>query len=173
MSSDTGRSAEDGLEPSLPAPDHSEAPATEFSAPQGGRRVRRRAGGTGTFDSFRNPGFRLLWFSILFWVAAGSMQTVVRGYLAYDLTGSAKVLAIIVATQVVPVLGLALIGGALADRMDRRRLMQACLLITMATTLFVAVSISTDTVTWYHLLVAAAIHGSVWAFMSPARQARV
>jgi MFS family permease len=98
------------------------------------------------------------------------MQTVVRGYLAYDLTGSAKVLGIIVAAQVMPVLGLALIGGALADRMDRRRLMQACLLITMTTTLVVAISISTNTVTWYHLLVAAAIHGSVWAFMSPARQ---
>ena len=80
------------------------------------------------------------------------MQTVVRGYLAYDLTGSAKVLSVIVATQVVPVLGLALIGGALADRMDRRRLMQICLLTTMATTLFVAVSISTNTVTWYQIL---------------------
>jgi MFS family permease len=170
MSSDTGRSAEDDPKPSLPAPDHSETIAAESSAPQGGRKASRRTGGSGTFESFRNPGFRLLWFSILFWVAAGAMQTVVRGYLAYDLTGSAKVLAIIVATQVMPVLGLALIGGALADRMDRRRLMMACLLITMTTTLAVAISISTDTVTWYHLLVAAAIHGSVWAFLSPARQ---
>jgi MFS family permease len=170
MSSDTRRPAEDGPEPSPSAPDHHEAHAAKSSAPQGDRRARRRAGEGGTFDSFRDPGFRFLWLSILFWVASGSMQTVVRGYLAYDLTGSAKVLAIIVATQVVPVLGLALIGGALADRMDRRRLMQACLLITMATTLVVAVSISTDTVTWYHLLVAAAIHGSVWAFLSPARQ---
>jgi MFS family permease len=107
---------------------------------------------------------------MLFWVAAGHMQTVARSYLAYELTGSAKVLAVIVATQIVPVLGLALIGGALADRMDRRKLMQICLLTSMAATLFVAVSISTGTVTWYHLLAAAAVHGAVWAFMSPTRQ---
>ncbi len=170
MSSDAGRSAEDGPEPSpQTAPDHSETPA-EPAAPRAARRPGRRSGGSGTFDSFQIVGFRFLWLSIVFWVAAGSMQTVVRGYLAYDLTGSAKVLSVIVATQVVPVLGLALIGGALADRMDRRRLMQLCLLTTMATTLFVAISISTGTVTWYHLLAAAAVHGSVWAFMSPARQ---
>ena len=170
MSSNTGRSAEDGPEPSRSAdPDQPETPA-EPTAPRAGRRNSRRSGGAGTFDSFRIPGYRYLWFSILFWVGAGSMQTVVRGYLAYDLTGSAKVLSVIVAAQVAPVLGLALIGGALADRMDRRRLMQICLLTTMAATLFVAVSITTNTVTWYHLLAAAAVHGSVWAFMSPARQ---
>ena len=133
-------------------------------------RTRHRSRSAGTFASFQTPGYRYLWFSTLFWVAAGHMQMVVRGYLAYELTGSAKVLAVIVAVQIVPVLGLALLGGALADRMDRRRLMQICLLVTMAATLFVAVSISTNTVSWYHLLAAAAVHGSVWAFLSPARQ---
>ncbi|MDP6107540.1 MAG: MFS transporter [Candidatus Brocadiia bacterium] len=130
----------------------------------------RTSGWTYVFRSLANRDYRFLWFSMLFWVAAGHMQTVARSYLAYELTGSAKVLAVIVATQIVPVLGLALIGGALADRMDRRKLMQICLLTSMAATLFVAVSISTGTVTWYHLLAAAAVHGAVWAFMSPTRQ---
>ncbi len=98
------------------------------------------------------------------------MQTVVRSFLAYELTKSASVLAIITAAQVIPLLALALFGGAVADRVDRRRLLQTCQLATMAATLFVAVSITTNTVTWYHLLASGMVHGGVWAFMSPARQ---
>ena len=133
--------------------------------------VRRRRGGLGyTFSSLANPSFRLLWLAVVFWVAGGHMQTVVRSFLAYELTKSANVLAIITAAQVIPLLALALFGGAVADRVDRRRLLQACQLATMAATLFVAVSITTNTVTWYHLLASGMIHGGVWAFMSPARQ---
>ena len=98
------------------------------------------------------------------------MQTVVRSFLAYELTESAAVLAIITAAQVVPLLALALFGGAVADRVDRRRLLQACQGATLVATLFVAVSITTNTVTWYHLLASGMVHGGVWAFMSPARQ---
>ena len=40
----------------------------------------------------------------------------------------------------------------------------------MAASLFVAVSITTKRVTWFHLLASGMVHGGVWAFMSPARQ---
>ncbi len=123
-----------------------------------------------TFSSLEIPGYRLLWLAVLFWVAGGHVQAIVRSYLAYDLTGSARILAFIAAAQVAPLLGLALFGGAVADRLDRRRLIQACQVASMAAGLFVAVSITTRTITWFHLLASGMLHGGVWAFMSPARQ---
>ena len=52
------------------------------------------------------------------------MQMLARGYLVYDLTGSASLLGIVSAGSAVPMLVLALFGGAIADRFDRKRLIQ-------------------------------------------------
>ena len=41
----------------------------------------------------------------------------------YDLTGSTVAVGLVGAAQLVPILALALLGGALADAFDRRRLM--------------------------------------------------
>ena len=153
--------------------DGGDAPRDAPGPPPRSRRpgsVRRGGSLSYTFRSLSNPGYRLLWLAVVFWVAGSHMQSVVRSFLAYELTKSAAVLAIITAAQVIPLLALALFGGAVADRMDRRRLLQACQLATMVATLFVAVSITTNTVTWYHLLASGMVHGGVWAFMSPARQ---
>lgn len=51
------------------------------------------------------------------------MQNVVLGALAYDLTGSGVFVGIITAAQLGPLLLLSLVGGALADSVDRRRLL--------------------------------------------------
>ena len=158
---------------SEPGSDGGDAPRAAPGPPPRSRRpgsLQRRRGLGHTFSSLGNPSYRLLWLAVIFWVAGGHMQTVVRSFLAYELTESAAVLAIITAAQVVPLLALALFGGAVADRVDRRRLLQACQGATLVATLFVAVSITTNTVTWYHLLASGMVHGGVWAFMSPARQ---
>ena len=123
-----------------------------------------------TFSSLAIPEYRLLWFSVLFWVSGGHMQSIVRSYLAYELTGSAKILATITAAQVIPLLVLALFAGAISDRVDHRKLLQLGQFITALASLFIAISITTNTVTWYHLLFSGMIQGGAWAFMSPARQ---
>ena len=71
--------------------------ASESAAKQSRRRAMRRRGSiwSYTFGSLAIPGYRLLWFAVLFWVAGGHMQSIVRSYLAYELTGSARVLAVI------------------------------------------------------------------------------
>ena len=52
------------------------------------------------------------------------MQMLARGYLIYDITGSASLLGIVNAAHAFPMLGLALFGGAIADRFERKRLIQ-------------------------------------------------
>ena len=51
------------------------------------------------------------------------MQNVVLGALAYDLTGSGVFVGIVTAAQLGPLLVLSLVGGALADAHDRRKLL--------------------------------------------------
>ena len=101
------------------------------------------------------------------------MQMIARSYLVYELTSSVKILALVSAASGVPMLALALFGGAIADRVQRKRLVQAAQVTSMAVALFIAISISTDTITWYHLLGTGLVQGSLWSFMEPARQALI
>jgi len=51
------------------------------------------------------------------------MQNVVLGALAYDLTGSGVFVGVIIAAQLGPLLVLSMVGGMLADSVDRKRLL--------------------------------------------------
>ena len=72
----------------------------------------------------RRRDFRLLWIGqgVSFF---GSMITYVAlPYQAYHLTGSSLVVGLLGLAELVPLLGAAFVGGALADAFDRRRMMQ-------------------------------------------------
>ena len=99
------------------------------------------------------------------------MQMLARGYLVYDLTGSASLLGIVSAGSAIPMLVLALFGGAIADSFDRKRLIQIGQLVVGLLALVVGLAIFTEWVQWYHLLISSLIQGAIWSFMMPARQA--
>ena len=104
-------------------------------------------------------------------VAGYQMQSIAQGYLVYEMTRSAKILGLVSGMAAVPVLCLALIGGAFADRVPPKRLIQLGQMCSMGLALFVAFSIITESVTWVHLAAAALMQGVAWSFMGPARQA--
>ena len=106
-------------------------------------------------------------------MGAQQMQMLARSYLVYDITSSAGLLGLVSASNALPVLGLALFGGVVADRMERKRVVQITQVASAVNALFIAVSITTDTVTWYHLLGAALCHGALMSFMMPSRQALI
>ena len=60
---------------------------------------------------------------------------------------------------------------AIADRMERKRVIQLGQGAAGLIALFVAVSITTDTVSWVHLFVASLFQGALFSFLIPARQA--
>jgi MFS family permease len=99
------------------------------------------------------------------------MQMIARGYLVYDITSRPILLGIVNAGAAVPILVLALFGGAIADRLDRKKIIQGGQALNVGIVLVVAVLIATNTVTWVHLLVASMVQGGMWSFMMPARQA--
>ena len=137
------------------------------------RRPPRRAprGWRATFESLQEKDYRYLWLGLLFQMGGLQMQSVARGYLVYDITSSPFLLGVVNAGFALPMLALALFGGAVADRLERRRVIQAGQLTAALLGLFIAVSITTNTVTWVHLFVASMVQGALFSFLMPARQA--
>lgn len=73
--------------------------------------------------ALQHPQFRRV-FAGLFLSNIGTwMQNVVLGALAYDLTGSPSFVGVVVFAQLGPMLLLSIVGGALADSVDRIRLL--------------------------------------------------
>ena len=124
-----------------------------------------------TFASLGNRDFRFLWLGLLLMMGGISMQMVVRGYLTYELTSSPFKLGLVSAGFALPMLTLALFGGAVADRMERKKVIQLGQVTARLLALFIAVSITTGTITWVHLMAASIAQGAMFAFLMPARQA--
>ena len=106
-------------------------------------------------------------------MGAIGMQGVVRGYLVYDMTSSPIILGLVSGGFAIPMLVLALFGGAMADRLERRRIIQTCQAIAGIGALIITVSIVTETVTWVHLFVESVLNGIIFAFLVPARSALI
>lgn len=121
--------------------------------------------------SFRD--YRYLWFGIISMMSGLQMQGIVRGYFVYDLTSSPLILGLVTSGFAFPMLGLALLGGALADRIKKKKIIQACQALGSVTAVLIAVAIQTGRITWVHLLIASLINGVIFAFMVPARTALI
>ena len=83
----------------------------------------------------RYADFRVLWLSGLLTGLGYAGETVVLGWLLLDRTDSPFVVATGIALRALPNLLLGIPGGALADRVDRRRLIRV---VTAATALVTA-----------------------------------
>ena len=93
------------------------------------------------------------------------------GYYIYELTGSASRLGILVAISAIPTLAFTLYGGALADRMDKKVLIQISQALFVVFAVTVGLLITTDVIIWQHLVIASFLHGCVMPFVMPARMA--
>lgn len=125
------------------------------------------------FRSFENKNFLRLWLGTVFLMGATQMQMLVRGYLTYELTESDWLVGIVSAGGTLSVLLFALFGGALADRVERRRLIQVGQTANALLAVAVGVAIHFGIIAWYYLLAAAVLQGVMWSFLAPARQAFV
>jgi MFS family permease len=91
----------------------------------------------------------------------------------YRLTGSALLLGTVAFASQIPVFLLAPIGGALADRMDRRRILITTQSSMMLVTFVLAWLTLSHRVHIWHVVVLAAMTGVINAFDLPARQSFV
>lgn len=129
------------------------------------------AGFRRTFESLGNFNFALLWVSMLFLMAGTQMQMLAQGYLAYEITGSGTILGYINLGIAVPLLTVPLFGGALADKIDRKLLIQGAQLTAALLALALGLLIDADLISWQHLMISSMVQGALFSFMMPARQA--
>jgi MFS family permease len=124
-----------------------------------------------TFSALGVPAYRLLWLSTLCGFLGMQMQMVARGLLAYEIGGTNSAIAVVSLAWGIPMLLFSLIGGTVADRFERRKLLIATQAGTAAVAIGVAVLVSTGTIELWHLFVTGLIQGTIFSFGGPARQA--
>src|SRR5207302_92590 len=84
------------------------------------------------FSSLRHRDFRLLWLGQIISVTGSQMQLVAVNWHVYLLTRSAFALGMVGLFRGVPIILCSLIGGVVADAVDRKRLMIATQTIMLA-----------------------------------------
>jgi MFS family permease len=124
-----------------------------------------------TFGALRrHPNFRIYWTGALLSNIGTWMQTLAQSWLVYQLTGSALLLGTVNFLQGLPSLFLALVGGVLADRVERRRLMLITQVAQMGLALLLAGLTLTGVVRVEQVMVIAFLSGLVNAINTPTRQ---
>jgi MFS family permease len=101
------------------------------------------------------------------------MQTVAQAWLVYRLTGSAYLLGAVGFTGQIPVFFFSWLGGLLADRYDRRRLVIGTQSASMILAFVLSGLTVTETVQIWHVFVLAGLLGIVNTIDVPARQSLV
>ena len=117
--------------------------------------------------------FRWLWIGSLGSSFAMNMQIIARGWLVYTLTSSALDLAWVTLSFMIPTVAFSLLGGVLADRMPKRRIITAAQSLNCVATVIMGGIIITDNVTFWDFIWFGFFNGSILALSMPARQAFV
>jgi MFS family permease len=123
--------------------------------------------------ALRHRNFQLFFGGQLISLTGTWMQSVAQSWLVYRLTGSVMLLGFVGFAGQIPVFLLAPLGGASADRRDRRRTLVATQAAAMALAFVLAALTLAGRVQVWQVFVIAALLGLVNAFDIPARQAFV
>lgn len=126
---------------------------------------------SGRLGALKYPLFRRFWLGSFASVGATQLQILAQGWLLYELTESTLMLGYLGAAASLPTLTMTLFGGALADSIDKRRLMlTTSLLMAMLLLLLCALDYFQIVTAWHIILIAAAI-SFITGFDWPARTA--
>ncbi|MEM1268127.1 MAG: MFS transporter [Pseudomonadota bacterium] len=127
----------------------------------------------GAFAPFAYPAFALLWIATLVSNTGTWMHEVGAGWLMTTLNPSPAVVTLVQAATTLPVFLFALFAGALADRLDKRRMLIVINLALTAVVSLLAVLVWLEAVTPLLLILFTLMIGTGAAFMAPAWQAVV
>ncbi|MFO7996754.1 MAG: MFS transporter [Dehalococcoidia bacterium] len=130
-----------------------------------------------TFDSLKNPVYRLYFGGIIGQMAAMNMEMMARNLLIYRVTGSATILGLMTLSFAGPMLLFSLFGGIIADRMHKKHILLVGQLISAVVSLGVALSLTLGYLgtdyggSWWILIVAAVCQGTIMSLTMPSRWA--
>ena len=113
---------------------------------------------------FRNRNYSLLYFGQFCSAVGDQLYGMALFWLTYRVTGSSTAMALVGTAEYVPYLIFGLLGGVLADRFDRRRLMIGTGLVRMGAVGPVPLLYVTGTLEAWHLAAVALVQASASAF---------
>jgi predicted MFS family arabinose efflux permease len=125
------------------------------------------------FKAFKYRDFRLMWFGACTSSIGTWMQIVAQGWLIYRLSHSAFLLALDQFLGGIPIFLFSLIGGVVADRVERRKILLGSQYVQMATAGILTILVATGAVHVWHILCLSFISGFAQAFGGPAYQALI
>ena len=123
-----------------------------------------------TFASLRLRDYRLLWLGQVSTSMGLWMDQVTRGWLIYQITGSALQLGLATALRGLPLLFFSVIAGAVADRSGRKTQLIVAQVTNAVFNVVLATLVLLQQVQPWHIYVTGFLAGIAQAFQQPARQ---
>jgi MFS family permease len=123
--------------------------------------------------AFGYRDFRVLWIGACTSTIGTWMQSVAENWLVLSLTGSAFFLGLDAFLQQLPIMLFTLIGGVVADRRDRKRMLLGSQYVQMTTAFTLALLVYFHVVQIWHILTLSFITGFAQAFGGPAYQSLI
>jgi len=124
-----------------------------------------------TFQAFANRGYVRLWLANFLLYTSRWMQMTLVAWLILDLTDSPFLVALVGFFSSAPMFLLGLVGGVLADRVHRQRLLSLTQGTNVTASFMLTLLLSTGAVQVWHAYMAILITGACWALDTPSRRA--
>jgi predicted MFS family arabinose efflux permease len=123
------------------------------------------------FKSFQHRDFRLMWIGACTSTIGTWMQSTAQAWLVYDLSKNSFYLGLDTFLAQVPIILFSLVGGVIADRMNRRNLLLASQYVQMTTAFILTLLVFFKVVQVWHILCLSFVVGMAQSFGGPAYQA--
>ena len=121
------------------------------------------------FASLENPDFRMLWFGQLGQASAMWAELIARNWLTWQLTESATAIGLVNVARALPLITLGLLGGVIADRFDKRRILIVIQFWSLGIYIAMAVLIMGGLIQVWHIYLTAFLLGGGMALNQPVR----
>ena len=128
-----------------------------------------------TFQAFSYRNFRLMWAGAFTSTTGTWMQSVAQAWLVLEMTGpkSAFFLGLLGFLGDLPIMLFSLIGGVVADRIDRRRILLGSQYIQMTCAFVLTLLVCLKVVHIWHMMILVFVAGTAMSFGGPAYQALI
>jgi MFS family permease len=123
------------------------------------------------FSALAHRNYRLLWVGLIISNVGTWMQLAAQSWLIHELTGRATDLGVLGLARAVPLIVLSLVGGTLADRLEKRRLLYLTQSLAAAFALLQGLLAHAGWIQVWHIWALGFLSATVLAFDQPTRQA--
>jgi MFS family permease len=141
--------------------------------------VNRKIGSLRAIQPLKNPAFRMYFFSRVTEAVGMNMRQISLSLLLYRITGSTALLGIMVLARAIPMIVVPPFAGALADRIQKKYVVQLGGILNVFIALGIAIPISTgylgpgNTGSWWLLILASFLDGIFSSIRGPAADAMI